>query len=193
MEITDSVIDRFEQKISPDPNSGCWLWTAFVNNHGYGVMSVNGKCQRAHVISWEIYKAMPRGDKYVCHKCDTKSCVNPGHLYLGTPSQNIRDFVSTGRHYQTKKTNCKRGHGFNGKNLIINSFGMRQCRECVYASHKKWRKKQVVGIYNGWKTHCLNGHPYSGTNLIINRDGRRACLECRKTSSAKYRNKKKGA
>lgn len=32
----------------------------------------------------------------VCHKCNNPNCLNPGHLYLATPWQNIRDARNDG-------------------------------------------------------------------------------------------------
>ena len=65
-------------------------------------MSVAGKSQTAHRISWELYNdPIPTGKGYhgicVLHQCDNSICVNPDHLFLGTQADNLRDRDEKGR------------------------------------------------------------------------------------------------
>lgn len=90
--------ERHEDKWVAVPESGCWLWTGAINkNTGYGVIWVNNKRQRAHRASWEIHRGKIPDGLWVLHKCDVKSCVNPAHLFLGTPQDNVADMIAKGR------------------------------------------------------------------------------------------------
>lgn len=89
----DLVLDN----VSPEPMTGCWLWTGRVNKDGYGVTSLKGKHYMAHRLAWqELRGNIPQG-LCVCHKCDTAECVNPDHLWLGTLKQNNHDMIRKGR------------------------------------------------------------------------------------------------
>jgi len=84
----------------------CWNWTAFKDKDGYGQLSIDGKMHRAHRVSYELYKnKIPEG-LHVLHKCDNPPCVNPDHLELGTPQDNVDDKTKRGRQARGEKHGC---------------------------------------------------------------------------------------
>jgi hypothetical protein len=90
---------EFEERVCPEPNSGCWLWVGSLNVAGYGYLWLPGRKQQlAHRHSYEKYKGPIPGGLAVCHKCDVRCCVTPDHLFLGTRSDNNADMIRKGRH-----------------------------------------------------------------------------------------------
>jgi len=86
---------RFVEKILVD--DGCWLWMASKQSKGYGQFRYNGTTKRAHRVSWELFVGEIPSGLCVLHHCDEPSCVNPAHLFLGTPLDNTRDMIRKGR------------------------------------------------------------------------------------------------
>lgn len=95
--VSESDIERFEEKYITEPNSGCWLWDASALKSGYGQFWLNNKMIKAHRVSYSLYKGSIPTGMHVLHSCDVPCCVNPAHLYLGTHQDNMDDKVRKGR------------------------------------------------------------------------------------------------
>lgn len=113
--LTPEEIQRFQSKIKGSDaaycyrsGSFCWEWTGGRTGNGYGGFNMRKKVIPVHRLAYFLrYGAIPDG-LHVCHRCDNPICINPGHLWLGTSAENMRDKCEKGRH------DCGRGdrHGF---------------------------------------------------------------------------------
>jgi hypothetical protein len=135
-------LDKFYEKTRID--EGCLIWTAAKNIDGYGRFNYQGKLWMSHRLVWTwINGDIPEG-MHVLHKCDTPSCVNIDHLFLGTNDDNIADKVLKNRQARNYKTHCKRGHEYTKENTFMRKQGWKECRTCVRMNQRAARARNKV-------------------------------------------------
>jgi hypothetical protein len=93
----EDIAEKLLARSIPEPNSGCRLWEGNTGTTGYGVVSYNNTSVGAHRLSWMIHRGVIPAGLHVLHKCDVRECINPEHLFLGTPADNMRDMTVKGR------------------------------------------------------------------------------------------------
>lgn len=126
-----SLLERFEEKYIIEPNSGCWVWLASTNGHGYGQLAVSRSRSRgAHRIAYELFRGPIPSGMTLDHLCRIRSCVNPDHLEIVSIRVNLlRGNGWSGR--KARQTHCLRGHLLVAPNLNTTKDGGRQCRTCT--------------------------------------------------------------
>jgi len=126
---------RFLSKV--EKTESCWIWKGAKSKSGYGVFSFLCKYIRAHRASYILHKGEIPNNLLVLHSCDVRDCVNPDHLHLGTPKQNMQEMMVRGRSKYLKGTqspSCK--------------LTDEQVKEICNLRHKKIPAKEIALKYN---------------------------------------------
>jgi len=186
------------------PN-GCFTFTGYRNQYGYGNIIVQGVKWAAHRLAYTLYRRpIPEG-MFVCHSCDNPSCVNPAHLWCGSHQDNMADAKAKKRIARANRTHCPRGHSFAEYGRIYGNQKYRSCAACELAKDRisaGWpsdlaysmpagrpgdrppeagppQPMRRTGQSNRDKTHCKRGHEFTPENTyIFPSNGRRGCRRC---------------
>ena len=141
-----SLEDRFWNKVDKTPygiTDSCWVWIGRKEpKKGYGEFSISHNAHRpAHRQSFMMTHNrfdLSRWD-FVCHHCDNPSCVNPNHLFIGTPQENVDDMIQKGRQAKGEKSISNR---------ILSDDNVRAIRKELSNDTKWGNRKRIGNIYN---------------------------------------------
>lgn len=129
--------ERFEKFITPEPNTGCWLWIGAIHRDEDGAFGSANRALKAHRVAYGLYVGpIPRGFA-IDHLCRNRSCVNPAHLEPVTLAENNRR--------KPRVTHCPRGHEF----IPENTREWRGLRFCIACNRLHKKRKSTQTQHNG--------------------------------------------
>ena len=97
-EAKEKMRKRFWKGITKCQTDDCWIWTKSKSSSGYGCFrTIWPEATTAHRACYALEVGDVPKEMVVCHSCDTKLCVNPNHLWLGTQKENVADMIAKGR------------------------------------------------------------------------------------------------
>lgn len=145
MMFSPAILERFLERVSPEPNCGCWLWTGDYHDKGYGQLEKSVRPRRAHRFAYEAFVgSIPEGF-VLDHKCRVRCCVNPEHLEAVTPQENTRRGAAA---RNGSLTHCARGHELVPENLRVDELrrGRRSCKRChtTHSNNSRRRRKAAA-------------------------------------------------
>ena len=183
--------ERFWQKVGECPQTGCWLWVASVDRHGYGQFGWHGAKVGAHRLCY--LTLVGPTDLPLDHLCRVHNCVNPAHLEPVTPRENFLRGVAPNVLRMHADT-CKHGHSLD--DAWIDRNGTRRCRSCnrerAQARREAERAERGPLPPREPSTMCLNGHVYAEVG-VYQWGGKRMCRECRREADHRRHAARKAA
>ncbi len=100
-------IEKFNKKTVKGQNEDdCWGWLGAKGSNGYSIFKIKYERFRAGRVSYFLENGIDPKEFDVCHTCDNPICCNPGHLFLGTRTENMQDAANKNR--TTKGSKNKR-------------------------------------------------------------------------------------
>ncbi|AXG67741.1 HNH endonuclease [Ralstonia phage GP4] len=114
---------------------------------------------RVHRASYEEENGAIPDDVCVLHRCDTPSCINPYHLFLGSREDNNKDKTAKGR--QAKG----RGHGLRGEHHPLAKLSAEDVAQIREASKQERVTQRALaaafGISQSQVNNIINNHRWS--------------------------------
>jgi hypothetical protein len=131
----EALPERIWIKIVVDPDTECWNWIGYRNEHDYGVVRYDG-VRLAHRVTFEAAtgELPPWPERSLDHLCRNPPCCNPDHLEVVTPRENtLRGEGIAAR--EAAQTHCINNHLLSGDNLGLQAGGRkRYCKTCRRAN-----------------------------------------------------------
>ena len=125
----------------------CCIYTGGKDQRGYGHISVNGRNQSVHRVTYESIKGpIPEGLE-LDHLCRQRACCNPTHLEPVTRGENTR----RGVYLRPLRLTCPKGHLYTRENLYLRpGSGKRVCRTCWLASaNQAAKRRRALALVQG--------------------------------------------
>ena len=136
LEKDESALGGFISKIVL--SGSCWTWTGGKNSGGYGYFKYAKRLMLVHRLSYMYFIGEIPNGMYVCHKCDNSLCVNPEHLFLGTPKDNNMDKEIKGR-----------SRYLSGEECPYTKLSDDDIEDILFlASHGNINQRQIASLYH---------------------------------------------
>ena len=134
----DNIEEYLLNHIKINQNTECWEWTGKLTTQSYGFLYVDGKFKTAHRAMWEVCYGEIGNGLGILHKCDNTQCINPDHLFIGTPADNAKDMRLKGRNKASK--------------TALTDKEKAEIRLIYYSNSHRYSLRRLAKMYGVWST-----------------------------------------
>jgi hypothetical protein len=113
----------------------------------YGRIKINGLRWMTHRLSYHLNvarisrKPNKKKTNWILHHCDNKWCINPEHLYLGTPKDNAIDNAERNREWRRNRSLVQKRLG----PPVVSSTARKEAgRKNSVLMKKRWKEKREI-------------------------------------------------
>ena len=152
--LDERLPQRFWDKVTPCPMSGCWLWVAgwtgaqkapSTCRGDYGVFRWHGDVVNTHILSYEVFVGVVPDGMQVDHKCRVRCCCRPDHLEAVTQRVNVLRGVGASA-VHARKVTCPKGHPYDSVRVRRDGTVCRFCWTCrdekMQAASERWHARR---------------------------------------------------
>ncbi|CAM5772058.1 hypothetical protein LMIY3S_03716 [Labrys miyagiensis] len=187
----------------------CWNWLGWRHPSGAGQIGRGKRSEGlayTHVVSWEVTNGPVPETKCVYHRCENLGCVNPHHLFIGTPADRSKYLVEQRRHSygeaQATKLNDAAVRDIRGRliendsqRILAEQFGVSRSMIGLVGQFERWKLTDTDTEVQrlllsrpkpGESDTCVNGHSYSEVGFYKGHRSGRVCKACHKLRVQRY-------
>ena len=96
------ISERFWSHVDKGEPNECWHCALTPSQYYPRFHIDNDYDESAHRMAWLLTTGKIPNDMLVLHKCGNPRCANPNHLYLGSRSDNMRDYIERHGHWDSE-------------------------------------------------------------------------------------------
>lgn len=99
--VNEVINSRAKRLVVAEDDNGCLLVVSHnfpLKKGGHQLIWRNGTQILAHRYIWQLSRKREILKGYtINHLCDVPTCINPEHIYMGTPADNMLDKTAEGK------------------------------------------------------------------------------------------------